>query len=92
MLKVPQIRNAFVAEPPTLSEVAMSDLSLTAQDRCDCRSCGAQAYVRAWINTDKSCLLYCGHHWAEHRDAFTAAGGVHYSELDKLETKLDASA
>lgn len=70
----------------------MSELELTAADRCDCRDCGAQAFVRAWINTEKSCLLYCGHHWRENAAAFKAAGGVHYSELDKLDTKLDASA
>jgi hypothetical protein len=33
---------------------------LTAADRCD--RCGAQAYIRAVLESGSD-LLFCGHHW-----------------------------
>ncbi|MFT4186470.1 MAG: hypothetical protein QM613_04485 [Micrococcaceae bacterium] len=36
---------------------------LTANDRCD--QCGAQAYVRATLNSGSS-LLFCAHHAKQH--------------------------
>jgi hypothetical protein len=37
--------------------------SLTATDRCDSASCGAQAYVKATgVSGD---LLFCGHHYED---------------------------
>lgn len=34
---------------------------LTANDRCDAKECGAQAYVRVTGVTGE--LLFCGHHY-----------------------------
>ncbi len=34
---------------------------LTANDRCDARDCGAQAYVKATGVTGE--LFFCGHHY-----------------------------
>lgn len=34
---------------------------LTANDRCDCKDCGAQAYVKATGVTGE--LLFCSHHY-----------------------------
>lgn len=34
---------------------------LTANDRCDARNCGAQAYVKTTGVTGE--LLFCGHHY-----------------------------
>jgi hypothetical protein len=36
---------------------------LTANDRCDTRSCGAQAYVR--VTGVSGVLLFCGHHYEQ---------------------------
>jgi hypothetical protein len=36
---------------------------LTANDRCDVTSCGAQAYVKATGVTGE--LLFCGHHYED---------------------------
>lgn len=41
-------------------------LNLTAVDRCD--RCGAQAYYRAEHRRGDSDLLFCVHHYREHRD------------------------
>jgi hypothetical protein len=39
---------------------------LTAEDRCQARACGAQAYVLT--DVDGSDLLWCGHHWRAYAD------------------------
>jgi hypothetical protein len=39
---------------------AVADRTLNALDRCD--RCGAQAYVRAVLETSGGELLFCGHH------------------------------
>lgn len=39
---------------------AVATRELTALDRCD--RCGAQAYVRAVLQTSGGELLFCGHH------------------------------
>jgi len=65
-------------------------LELTAADRCD--QCGSQAWVRAWINSAKSDLLFCAHHWHVHEAKFVAAGGIWVDDSDKINAKLDVSA
>jgi hypothetical protein len=37
------------------------EVALTANDRCDTKSCGAQAYVKATGVTGE--LLFCNHHY-----------------------------
>lgn len=39
---------------------AVANRELTALDRCD--RCGAQAYVRAVLQSSGGELLFCGHH------------------------------
>ena len=51
--------------------MAIDDLPLTAQDRCD--GCGARAYVRALLPSGTE-LLFCGHHGTAHRAALLDAG------------------
>lgn len=41
-------------------------IGLTASHRCE--RCGAQAYVEVELPT-KSILLFCAHHYREHKDA-----------------------
>lgn len=67
----------------------MSELELTSADRCD--RCGAQAWVRAWINATNSDLLFCGHHWHQHKDVFLARGGIEYDITDRINAVLDVS-
>lgn len=43
--------------------------TFTALDRCD--RCGAQAYLRVWL--EKSELLFCAHHAREHHAALAVA-------------------
>ena len=40
---------------------------ITALDRCDCRKCGAAAWVR--VTLYGGWLFFCGHHFVEHADA-----------------------
>lgn len=41
--------------------VETAEWILTANDRCDANSCGAQAYVKATGVTGE--LFFCGHHY-----------------------------
>jgi hypothetical protein len=46
---------------------------LTAHDRCDHRGCSAQAYVAVQMRlTDKTTLLFCGHHFRDVQEAIMA--------------------
>ena len=54
---------------PTLSPTT----PLTALDRCD--RCGAQAYVRVSLTAGGE-LLFCGHHFTEHRAKLDAQGAT----------------
>lgn len=40
---------------------------ITGADRCDCRRCGAAAWVR--VTLYDGWLYFCGHHYVEHADA-----------------------
>ena len=53
---------------------------LTALDRCD--SCGAQAYIRATM--ESGTLLFCAHHAAKHREALEPLAKVWHDESEKL--------
>ena len=53
---------------------------LTAADRCD--RCGAQAYVRARLNTGGE-LLFCAHHGREHLPKLRNHAEIH-DESDRL--------
>ncbi|WP_082581199.1 hypothetical protein [Leifsonia sp. Root227] len=69
----------------------MSALDMTSADRCD--RCGAQAYVRVWINADAlSTLDMCGHHFAQHEARLVAGGAIFADYRDRINAKLDVSA
>jgi hypothetical protein len=53
----------------------------TAADRCD--RCGAQAYVRATLESGFD-LLFCAHHWHENETRLREIGADIYDELDRL--------
>jgi ribosomal protein L37E len=54
---------------------------LTATDRCD--RCGAQAYVRATLESGLD-LLFCAHHWYENETRMREIGADIHDELDRL--------
>ena len=54
---------------------------LTATDRCD--RCGAQAYVRATLETGGE-LMFCAHHAHEFRPALESAGAYFHDESGRL--------
>lgn len=51
---------------------------LNAIDRCDGPSCGAAAKAVAEFGAGE--LLFCGHHWREHRDAIVDTAMSFYVE------------
>ena len=53
----------------------------TAADRCD--RCGAQAYVRATLDSGLD-LLFCGHHWHENEAGLRDIGAAIQNELARL--------
>jgi len=61
---------------------------LTAADRCD--RCGAQAYVRATLESGLD-LLFCGHHWHENEDKLRILGADIQDDLARL-TEVPATA
>lgn len=66
-------------------------MDLTAADRCD--SCGAQAWVRVWLNADALSILdLCAHHFAQHEPKLLASGAVFADFRDRINAKLDVSA
>ena len=60
----------------------------TAADRCD--RCGAQAYVRATLESGFD-LLFCGHHWHENEDGLRGIGAEIEDNLARL-TDVPATA
>ena len=50
--------------------IEVEDKSMLATQRCD--RCGAQAWVEALVNKEKSALLFCGVHFREHEEAIKA--------------------
>ena len=53
---------------------------LTALDRCD--SCGAQAYVRVFL--EQGDLLFCGHHFTENQEQLSIAAVRIQNETHKI--------
>jgi hypothetical protein len=64
----------------TTLEIEEPDAPLSGLDRCD--SCGAQAYVRATM--ESGTLLFCAHHAAKHREAMKPLAKVWHDESAKL--------
>ena len=56
---------------------------LTAADRCD--RCGAQAYVRATMESGFD-LLLCAHHFRENEARLREVAAAIYDESDRLAT------
>lgn len=56
--------------------------SLTAADRCD--RCGAQAYIRAELNSGGE-LLFCAHHGREHADKLRNVALAIHDESERLD-------
>lgn len=54
---------------------------LTAHDRCD--RCGAQAYVRATMDSGFE-LLFCAHHWHENEQRLRQVASDIYDETQRL--------
>ena len=63
--------------------------TLTAADRCD--RCGAQAYVRAELPSGAE-LLFCAHHWHEHRPRLRDQGATIHDETQLLATSTPRPA
>jgi len=61
------------------SETATAPV-LSSLDRCD--SCGAQAYVRARLQSGE--LFFCGHHASEVKSALAATAMEWFDETDRL--------
>lgn len=63
---------------------------LTANDRCDAASCGAQAYVKATGVTGE--LLFCGHHYEKivnDSDGYEKMMKFSYSIVDERERLVE---
>jgi hypothetical protein len=60
---------------------AIAASPLTAVDRCD--RCGAQAYVRATMESGYD-LLLCAHHFHENESKLRAIGAAIHDESDRL--------
>jgi hypothetical protein len=60
-------------------ETTVSKLALT--DRCD--RCGAQAYVRATLESGLD-LLFCAHHWRDNEARLRAVGAEIHDETTRL--------
>lgn len=58
--------------------------TLTAEDRCD--RCGAQAYVRARLQSGGE-LLFCGHHARQHLPALTGIAEIN-DETGRLTAEM----
>ena len=58
---------------------------LTAENRCD--SCGAQAYVRAVLESGGE-LLFCGHHASAHEEKLRPMVSLWQDERDRLAAPL----
>lgn len=65
-----------------VSETA-ANAELTAQDRCD--SCGAQAYVKVDLDSNKTLsLMFCNHHYMRHEAALSRKNYLIHDESHKL--------
>jgi hypothetical protein len=90
-------REAFGAGPnpqpvsETVPGTASNETPLTANDRCDVKDCGAQAFVRAEFKS--GILLFCAHHYAEQPLSLQQSSISIHDERAKLtDARLDVSA
>lgn len=68
-----------------MNSMEITDVPLTAVDRCD--RCGAQAYARVTLEAGTE-LLFCNHHMREHGDRLRQLEGVRiFDETEKLVAK-----
>jgi len=58
--------------------------TLTQQDRCDVRLCGARAWYRVVIPQTLDDLLFCAHHFREHESQITEQALIVYDESGPL--------
>ena len=65
----------------TIETSAVPSAELTAFDRCD--SCGAQAYVRATLESGE--LTFCAHHAAAYRETLLPTVRYWHDETARLE-------
>lgn len=80
-----------VLDPGPQGRNLMSALDMTAADRCD--RCGAQAWVRVWVNADAlSTLDFCKHHFEQHEERLVAGGAIFADHRDRINAQLDVSA
>lgn len=73
----------------TLAKVFLSDSDrdkyiLNATFRCDTGSCGAQAYVRVTLKSEKE-LYFCQHHANSYEEALLPQLSAWYSESIRLQ-------
>ncbi len=69
---------------------AVATRELTALDRCD--RCGAQAYVRAVLQSSGGELLFCGHHARAVEANLKPLTSQWHDETQRLHEKADAIA
>lgn len=62
------------------TKVEVPDYVITTEDRCD--ACGTQAYV--YVALESGDLLFCFHHWNEHKSAITSSATEVIDESKKL--------
>lgn len=67
---------------------ATATRELTALDRCD--RCGAQAYVRAVLQSSGGELLFCGHHSRAVESTLKPLTSEWQDETDRLHEKVPA--
>jgi hypothetical protein len=67
----------------TTLEADEANAPLSGLDRCD--SCGAQAYVRATM--ESGVLLFCAHHAAKHREALQPLATAWHDETARLDER-----
>lgn len=65
------------------SEVVSPDYEITNQDLCD--ACPAQAYVYAQFESGE--LLFCLHHWQEHKVKIEETALTIINEVERLLAK-----
>ncbi|MBM6620955.1 hypothetical protein JTF08_04985 [Micrococcaceae bacterium RIT802] len=68
-----------------MTATSVATRGLTALDRCD--RCGAQAYVRAVLETSGGELLFCGHHARDVEAKLRPMSAEWQDETDKLHEK-----
>lgn len=79
------------APAPVETEGDPMEVKLRAVDRCDQRSCGAQAFVRV-VMPGGGDLLFCGHHGRKHEVALREKALKIYDYTNTINEKPSCSA